>query len=193
MKNPIGYQLREIDRLMSELKAEYAILGGVAVSVYGEPRLTYDVDVNVILGKGDIERFLKKAKEHGFLPLPANIEGFVKKTGVMPLRFSKGGIKGRGDFIVARNPLEFQAIKRAHYVSVYSTRAKVIRAEDLVLHKLLSNRPRDREDAISVIKRQGAALDTRYINLWLGKVAKMSHMPALARFFKEARREIRKK
>ena len=183
--NPIAYQLKEIDRLMSELKMDYAILGGIAVSIYGEPRLTYDIDVNVMLGKEDIEGFLKKAKKHGFSPLPKNIRKFVKRTGVIPARFSKSGVTGLDDFIIAQNILEFQAIARARYTRVYSSRVKVIRAEDLLLHKLLSDRPRDREDAVGIIRRQGAALDARYINFWLKKVAKLGHRPALARLFRK--------
>jgi hypothetical protein len=37
----------------------------------------------------------------------------------------------------------------------------------LILYKLISTRPRDHEDARSVIRRQGDALDDRYVLDWL--------------------------
>jgi hypothetical protein len=189
--NPIAYQLKEIDSLMGEMKALYAILGGVAVSVYGEPRFTYDIDVNVMLSKENVGAFIKAAKKHGFSPIPVNIGKFVEKTGVIPARFSKNGINGLSDFIIAQNMLELQAIKRARYRRFYSSRARVVRAEDLVLHKLLSERPRDREDARGIIRRQGSKLDSRYVNIWLRKVAKLTHRPYIARLLTEAKRMIR--
>jgi hypothetical protein len=190
MMNPIARQLKEIDGLMVELKAAYAILGGVAVSIYGEPRLTYDIDVNIMLEKEAVGVFIKTAKRHGFSPMAPNIIKFVEKTGVMPARFSKKGISGISDFIIARNMLERQAIQRARYRRIYSARARVVRAEDLLLHKLLSDRPRDREDARGIIRRQGSKLDSRYVKAWLQKVAKLTHRPDVARLFAEAKRII---
>lgn len=35
--------------------------------------------------------------------------------------------------------------------------------EDLILYKLISTRPRDCDDIAGIVRRQGSALDTRYI------------------------------
>lgn len=40
-------------------------------------------------------------------------------------------------------------------------------AEDLVVYKLLSSRPRDRENAAGVVLRQGPDLDCDYVRRWL--------------------------
>lgn len=45
--------------------------------------------------------------------------------------------------------------------------ARVCSAEDLIVYKLISTRLRDYEDAASVIRRQGDALDDAYVLDWL--------------------------
>lgn len=41
---------------------------------------------------------------------------------------------------------------------------RVASAEDLILHKLVSERPRDREDVAGLIKRQRGTLDRAYLD-----------------------------
>jgi hypothetical protein len=40
-------------------------------------------------------------------------------------------------------------------------------SEDLIVYKLLSSRPRDQEDAVGIVRRQGDALDDAYVLSWL--------------------------
>ena len=44
----------------------------------------------------------------------------------------------------------------------------VISAEDLVIHKLVAGRPRDREDVQAILRRQGSKLDMGVVERWLG-------------------------
>ena len=172
--DPIEAQLKQLVKLMKAAKVDYAILGGMAVSVYGEPRMTFDIDVTIILdaNKLAIDRFLKEARKFGFIPLPPNIKSFIKGTGVMPMRFKKNKVIGRCDFIIAENILEYLCIKRSIPKKIYSTTIKLITAEDLYIHKITSQRPRDIEDAKGIMRRQGRKLDTKYIDYWLKKIAK---------------------
>ena len=61
--NSLDLQLESLVKCLTPEKINYVILGGVALSIYGEPRFTADIDVNVILDKGKIGEFLKKAKK----------------------------------------------------------------------------------------------------------------------------------
>ena len=61
--NPLIYQLKQIGKFMAEAKVDYAIIGGLAVSIYSEPRLTLDIDVNILLDTARLEEFLKTAKK----------------------------------------------------------------------------------------------------------------------------------
>ena len=185
MTNPLEFQLKQIRELTSQLKIEYTILGGLAVSVYGEPRLTLDIDVNIILDNGKINTFLKKAKKYGFSPIPSKIKKFIKTTGVIPMKFSKNKVVGKCDFIIAQNPLEYSGIKRARLKKLYSIKLKLITPEDLVIHKITSQRPRDIEDLTGILIRQKGKLDLHYINLWLKKISKVNKKPELLHLFKK--------
>lgn len=182
--NPLEFQLKQAVKLFKAASIDYAILGGVAVSLYGEPRLTFDIDINIMLDKNKLGDFLKVARKYGFMPLPANIKKFVRDTGVIPVKFSKNKAKGRCDFIVAQNILETLCIKRARLRKVYSVKARIVTAEDLIIHKITSRRPKDLEDAHGVLIRQRGKLDTRYITHWLKRIEEAASQPGLVELFK---------
>ena len=87
----IGYQLGELIKFLKAADIEYAVLGGIALSLYSEPRMTEDIDLNIILEQKDVAVFVKKARAFGFRPMPANIDRFAKETGVLPMIFLKNG------------------------------------------------------------------------------------------------------
>lgn len=173
---------RRISRLMEETGTRYAIIGGVAVALYGVPRMTLDVDVNIVLQKTDIVEFLKRARRLGFLPVVRDEGKFAASTGVIPMKCGKIEPYERCDFIIAENLLEDIAINRARTRKIGSSKIRVITPEDLILQKLLSDRPRDMEDARGVMMRQ-KKLDKRYIRSWLRKISAMTKSRNLLKVF----------
>lgn len=61
----------------------------------------------------------------------------------------------------------FRAASVAHQQELQEGLCRLARPEDLIIYKLVSTRPRDHEDAAGVVRRQGDALDDRYILQWL--------------------------
>lgn len=179
----IAYQLGELTKFLKAADIEYAVLGGIALSLYSEPRMTEDIDLNIILEQKDVAVFVKKARAFGFRPLPANIDRFVKETGVLPMSFLKNGVRGKFDFIIAQNPIEVAGLRRARIRTLCGVTAKVVTAEDLLLHKFLSDRPRDREDARAIILRQGKKLNIAYVRAWLRKIDRVSAARSLGKEF----------
>jgi hypothetical protein len=58
----------------------YLVVGGLAVNLYGVPRMTYDVDVLLDLEDDNINRFVGLMKEWGFKPkVPVEIMEFASK------------------------------------------------------------------------------------------------------------------
>lgn len=165
--NALELELKTLVKFLSAEKIKYVILGGIAVSIYGEPRLTADIDVNIIFNKKEITEFLGKARRRGFYPLSPNIKEIVDKAGVIPLKFAKGKIKSTCDIIIAENILEYQAIKRARLKKLGTVKARVVSPEDLIIHKITSSRPRDIEDLKGILIRQKGKLDIKYIIKWL--------------------------
>lgn len=181
--NSLELQLKQLLKLFKATRVKYAILGGIAVSIYGEPRSTFDIDINIMLDNNKIEGFLKKARKYGFTPLPANIKNFIKATGVIPMKFSKSNITGKSDFIIAQNILEHLCINRARFRKIYSIKARIVTAEDLIIHKITSQRPRDLEDAQGILIRQHGKLDIKYITQWLKKIDRVASQPKLLKLF----------
>lgn len=170
--NPLERQLQALVKCLTAQKIKYVILGGIAVSIYGEPRLTADIDVNIIFDKRKINEFLKRVKKYGFYPSLPNTRKIVNETGVIPMGFKRGKITGKIDIIIAENLLEYTAIKRGKKKKIGSLKAKFIRAEDLVIHKIASSRARDFEDLKGILIRQRGKLDTCYIRHWLKRIDK---------------------
>jgi hypothetical protein len=167
---------------MSETKTAYAILGGVAVTIYGVPRLTFDVDVNIVLSKDKLTEFFKRAHRIGFIPTVRSGIKLAKTAGVIPMKVKNGAPFKNCDFIIAENILEKLCVKRALTKNIRSSRIRIVTPEDLILHKLLSDRPRDIEDARGILLRQ-KRLDRAYIRTWLREVSKLSKRKGLVEVF----------
>jgi len=60
------------------------------------------------------------------------------------------------------------AIERARTIELEpGLVAQICTAEDLIIYKMISTRPHDQIDVENIIRRQGAALDDRYVRKWL--------------------------
>lgn len=188
--NPLVLQLRALVKFLAAQKIPYVILGGVAVSIYGEPRLTADIDVNIILDKRRIMVFLDRAKKYGFYPALSDIEKFAGETGVMPMIFRRNKITGKFDIILAENTIEYIAIQRGRTKSIGTLRARFVSPEDLIIHKITSSRPRDLEDLKGILIRQSGKLDIEYIRYWLKKIDKVNRQSRLLKLFEKLRKDL---
>jgi hypothetical protein len=142
----------------------YMVIGGQAVLVHGEPRLTRDIDVTLGVDNGSCARVLALGKTIGLSPSVHDVERFVQKTNVLPLANESAAI--RVDLIFSFTPYEAQAIERATSLRVLDTPVRFATAEDLIIHKLVAGRPRDLEDVRGVVARQ-KHLDEKYLEKWL--------------------------
>ena len=141
-----------------------AVIGGVAVGVWGEPRVTRDVDVKVLLGRDDAPHLLEVITPD-YVPLQADPLRDLTRTGIL---FVRDRLGTRLDLLLADTGFDAAAIRRALPVEVPpGLVAHVCSAEDLIVYKLISTRLRDHEDAAGVVRRQGDTLDDAYVLDWL--------------------------
>ena len=163
-----------IARLARELRARdlpFMLIGGQAVLVHGEPRLTQDVDVTLGAGPGRLHDVVGACHALGLKILPADADRFVRDTFVLPAADPRSGI--RVDLIFSTTTYEASAIERAIRVDVAGESVPFASAEDLILHKVLADRPRDIEDAAGVVRRKGAQLDWTYLREWAARFAQV--------------------
>ena len=148
---------------LERARIPYMIIGGQAVLLYGEPRLTKDIDVSLGIDLSRLNELVVVAKSIGLDPL-ADPEEFTRKTMVLPCSDPSTGI--RVDFILSFSPYEKTALSRVRRIKVRKAEVDFVSLEDLVIHKILAGRPRDLEDVRHILIRNPKA-DLAYIRQWL--------------------------
>jgi hypothetical protein len=153
-----------VARGLKQASIPYMVIGGQAVLLYGEPRLTRDIDVTLGIGVRELAKIKKLLPAMSLKVLVKNDQEFVERTMVLPTKDRESDI--RVDFIFSFSPYERQAIGRAKNVKVGRTQVKFASLEDLVIHKVVSGRPRDLEDIKSILAKN-PKYDSDYISKWL--------------------------
>jgi hypothetical protein len=156
--------LARIGRTLPTYNIPYMIIGGQALLLYGEPRLTKDIDITLGAGTDRLPDVLNLLGALGLEPATDDIESFVQRTMVLPALDTATGI--RVDFIFSFTPYEKGAIARSRKVSIGGEDVAFATAEDLIIHKIFAGRPRDLEDVRSVLLRNPSQ-DLDYIRQWL--------------------------
>jgi predicted nucleotidyltransferase len=142
----------------------YMIIGGQAVLLYGEPRLTRDIDITLGIGPESIDKLIDILASLDLKPLIDDPTEFVRETLVLPCEIPDANI--RVDFVFSTSEYERQALNRVNSVSFGNVTVRFAALEDLIIHKIVAGRPRDLEDVKSIL-RKNQNVDEDYIRLWL--------------------------
>ena len=123
---------------LNKLGVRYMVTGSVAVSVYGEPRFTNDVDVIVVLDRGQIARLSEVFPPAEFYCPPAEV---IAVEAGRPLRGHFNVIHHstgfKADFYLSgRDPLHSWALEKARDVDVEGERMVLAPPEYVILRKL---------------------------------------------------------
>lgn len=142
----------------------FMLIGGQAVLLHGQPRLTDDIDITLGAGPSALSTVLEVCTALALRPLPSDVDRFVRETFVLPVRDDDTGV--RVDFVFSTTPYERQAIERAVRVTLNGIGVPFAAVEDLIIHKLFAGRAHDLDDAIGVVRRKGAEIDWQYVERW---------------------------
>lgn len=175
--------LVEVARLLDANRLPYMVIGGLANLVWGLPRATLDVDVTVWGGTRSFHE-LVPLFEPAFRVLPEEPVDFVATTRVLPLESSAGV---RVDVVFGLLPFEEEAIARAVPRDVGGVTIRFCTAEDLVLMKIISERPKDRDDVRQILSRQGDALDHAYLEPRVHELATLLERPEIEALYRAGR------
>lgn len=165
----------------------YMVIGGQAVLLYGEPRLTRDIDITLGMGVKGLDKIKKIIKAIGLKILVEKEKEFVEQNMVLPTLDKKSGL--RVDFIFSFSPYERQAIERGKDIKLGRTLVKFASLEDVVIHKVIAGRARDLEDVRSILLKN-PKYDSHHIEKWLGAFDK-SLGEHFLKVFKGIRKDIR--
>jgi hypothetical protein len=143
--------------LVADLRAEqrrFALVGGIAVAVRGEPRFTRDVDVCVAATDDrDLESLVFALRARGYEVAALVEQEATGRLATARLLSSSGLIT---DLLGASCGIEAEVVERAGLVDIAGAGAvPVARPEELLAMKVLSmtdSRPQDRMDAVGLLK-----------------------------------------
>ena len=156
------------------------MIGALALSLWGRPRGTLDLDFMIQIEVADFPRLLQQARRYGLTVNRAfrRLNPMLRRS---QIQLRSGAL--RFDLLRPRDRHDQEAFKRRQRKSFLGHRLWVPTAEDLLLQKLKTGRPRDFEDAASIVSRQHSHLDFRYLNRWARRLGVVEELRYLLRHF----------
>jgi predicted nucleotidyltransferase len=173
---------RSIDEL-NAASIPYMLIGGLALSAWGLPRATLDIDLTLWVPSDDLDRVCGTLCSR-YEPRVADPRKFVDKSRVLPVTTNTGV---RIDFLFAVFPFEKEMVERAVLRQLGDVTVRVATLEDLILLKLPSSRTRDQDDVRLILGAHGKGLEWDYLLSVSDSLAEALVQPELGAFLREHR------
>ena len=125
-------------RPLGELRIDYMVTGSVAAIVYGEPRLTHDLDLVVDLASDQIQPLLKAFASEDFYCPPQDLilfEANREQRGHINLVHISSGFKA-DLYFRGRDPLHIWGLERARTLQFFGLSIRVAPPEYVIVRKL---------------------------------------------------------
>lgn len=161
-------QIESLTKFIGELNAlriPYMITGAYAVSYFGLPRATHDLDIVVEIKPTDVDKIYRKFSNE-YIMDKNMVENAIQYQTHFSIIHTNDDLKI--DFWVLKNKIGEQGrFGRRKKISLFGESTYIISAEDMVLTKLewfkRSKNTKHMDDVIGIIKVQAGRLDKRYI------------------------------
>jgi hypothetical protein len=176
----LGDVLRALAGLLEEMQVAYAVMGGLAVRAYALPRPTFDIDFTIAISPERLAEFFSRCEDFGFTVPSQYTTGYVDRVAGMPLVKLRLYLKDKGidiDIFLVESPYQHELIFRRRRDDVDGQTVWLVSPEDLILLKLVANRPRDILDVGDVLFMQ-SQLDTAYLRRWAKELGVESQLEA---------------
>lgn len=144
---------------LEESGVAYCVVGGLAVSLHGIPRTTYDLDVVVVPDADSLAKTDRALRAIGLEPrLPVSLVEFadadtrrraLDERSLRAVTFADPGDPLREVDVLISPPIDPVAlVARARRVAIGTLTAKVVDLADLVAMKRAAGRPQDLADVV---------------------------------------------
>ena len=136
---------------------DYLVVGGLAVNFHGVPRMTYDIDLMVLLEQENILKLVTKLTQWGYKPkIPINPRDLADETrrnswvhdkGMKALNFYSETLPIAGIDIVIETPIPYEQLRsRAVRIELQDEKIPTVSIHDLIELKLRAGRKQDLAD-----------------------------------------------
>lgn len=173
---PLRTALRDLVGWFMAEDVRGIVIGGVAASLLGRPRMTRDVDAVVLLNEDRWEKFLAAGAQFGFVPRRLDVIAFARRTRVMLMYHEPSGIDA--DISFGALPFEEESIDRAISVDVGGLSLSIPTPEDLIIMKAVAHRLRDLADIEAIVETH-PKLDLRRVRGWVREFSDVMEMPEI--------------
>lgn len=167
MQSNLDKLLKNTISLLKKEGLDYFVIGGLAVGLLGEPRMTQDIDIILFISKDDMEHFLMSALDAGFKCNKSIALANVRDRGAFKLVWENLWV----DIIIASTEFEKSALKRTIKTKLLGKKISIPSPEDFILLKIIAGRDKDMLDIRSVIERHKGKLDGKYLEMWAQKLS----------------------
>ena len=147
---PLVQALGAVSEWLESAAVPGAIIGGIAASVLGRPRLTQDIDILVVLERQEWAPFLGAGREFGFAPRIDDALDFADSSRVLLVLHQPSGVPI--DVVLGALPLEDEIVRGARNVEIAGVRLPLAAPESIVVMKALARRARDIADIEGILE-----------------------------------------
>lgn len=167
---------------LDERRLPYMTIGGFANLYWGVERFTRDVDITLEIDDSALPGLIADL-EQSFRITVANPLEFARRNRLVRIQTQTGV---DADLILAALPYESAALRRAVAVQLGGRTVKFCTAEDLIIHKLASERRQDAVDVEGILTRQAGRLDLSYLEPLVRQLAAGLERPEMVESFSKA-------
>jgi Nucleotidyl transferase of unknown function (DUF2204) len=161
---------------LEEEAIPHATIGGVAVALIAQPRMTRDIDAVIWLEPDRWDDFIQSGAKYGIQPRLSDAVDFARLRRVLLLKHQPTGVDI--DLSFGALPFEQEVIERAVQLSLGSLYLKISTPEDLIIMKAIAQRPKDLADIDAIIQTV-KNIDHERVEYWVQQFADALEMPEL--------------
>jgi predicted nucleotidyltransferase len=144
-------------RELNKDRIDYVVLGGLAVNLYGIPRMTYDIDLMILLDTENIMKTVARLESWGYLPrAPVRAEdlankekrnSWIEEKNMKAFTFYNEKEPVSEIDLLIDSPIPYGELrKRAVMFDILGAKVPVISIPDLIELKLNTGRKQDISD-----------------------------------------------
>jgi hypothetical protein len=145
--------------LLDQAAIPYAVIGAHAVNAWVEPRMTADIDVTAHADAEAMDRLERVLIAAGWSV--ARKHGAAQPSGPDFVRFVSGDAVMTLEVQTAKTDFQHEVIRRA---VVAEDGVRVASAEDLIVLKLIADRPKDQADLLALVALP--EVEWSYVERW---------------------------
>ena len=157
MRSPVADLLADLGAALSAVQVEWFLFGAQAAILYGVARLTADVDVTARVPARLSNLAVVEAMGPRGFRVRFDDLALVEQHRVLPFLHAATGLPV--DVVLAGPGLEDEFFARAVLHDIDGVPVPVADVGDLIVMKVLADRPKDIEDVVTLLRVQEGRLD----------------------------------